>query len=365
MSKKAKFSIVSVAIACIMCLSFVIINYQQAEYTSANIATRTVELQKNELNYESILNEFENGKLETDGSLTTFEGTKTINLLDFAELNNLSATEIIEESKIEVKYNFSYDNETNIVTLSAKTINTTTNEIEIEEIYGVAFINELGEIDALLDVDGEYIYLSEMQDSGLIQNCGWFKNLFKTVAAKVVVAVVAVVAVAAVAAVVVASCGAGLGAVIAAGAIAGAVVGGVAGGLISYLETGEVEIWAIAVGVIGGAILGGLTGWAVGTIMGVGTKMTIGFGQGSFPTAEQSIANHFAKHGAEVGAKTATEYVKMAANVAQNVVKNNIAAVRAVAGVTANVFRYEIGSYYIHMAMNASEIIIVSFGLLH
>ena len=101
-------------------------------------------------------------------------------------------------------------------------------------------------------------------------------------------------------------------------------------------------IWAVAVGFVGGAILGGLTGWGVGTIMEVGLQMTCGFAQGAFKTAEKCLAYHFKKHGAEVGARTIQEVV----------------------GATANVFRYEVGNYYIHMVKSAKEIIIISFDLL-
>ncbi len=64
-----------------------------------------------------------------------------------------------------------------------------------------------------MNVNGEGILLSEMRDAGLIQNCGWFSNLLKTVATVVAVAavVVAVVAVCAV------TCGAATPAVVAAG----------------------------------------------------------------------------------------------------------------------------------------------------
>lgn len=214
----------------------------------------------------------------------------------------MSESDIETCEDISVTYNFSYDSETNIVTLSATTKNGE-NTIEVEEIQGVAFINDKGNIDALLDIDGDYVLLSEMQDMGIIQNCGWFKKLWK----KVVVAAVAVVAVAAVATVVVATCGAGLGACIAAGAVAGAVTGGVAGGIISYQETGEVQVWAVVGGLIGGAALGGLTGWGVGTIMGASTKITCGFAKGSFKTSQECLDYHFKKHGAEVGAKNIKE----------------------------------------------------------
>ena len=224
----------------------------------------------------------------------------------------------------------------------------------------MAFINDRNQIDAVLNIDGDSVLLSELQDAGLIENCGWFKKLWK----KVVVAVVATVVVAAAVTAIVATAGAGLGACIAAGAVAGGVTGGIAGGVISYQETGEVEVWAVVGGIIGGAALGGLTGWAVGAIMGAGTKMTCGFAKGSFDSVDDCLNYHFNKHGAEVGAKNISEYVKLAEQTAHKVVKNGLPAIRQVSGATANVFRYEVGNYYIHMAKSAKEIIIVSFGLL-
>lgn len=107
----------------------------------------------------------------------------------------------------------------------------------------------------------------------------------------------------------VATCGAGLGACIDAGAVAGGITGDVAGGIISYQETGEVQVWAVFGGVIGGAILGGLTGWAVGIIMGAGSQMTCGFAKGSFNTVDDCINYHFNKHGAEVGARSVIIFI--------------------------------------------------------
>ena len=54
----------------------------------------------------------------------------------------------------------------------------------------------------------------------------------------------------------------------------------------------------------------------------------------------------------------------MAAETAKQVVKNNIPAARAVSGATPNVFRYVVGNKYIHMAIEKTKIIIVSFGLI-
>ena len=358
--KKKNFIFVSLLLAVICGLAYCLssfINSRQISQTTS--AIRTIEVKQNEIDYQSIFDEFEDAKLETEGSLTTFEGVKPISIDDLSALDNLSESDLEVCDDISVKYNFSYDAETGMVTLSATTVSGDI-VIEVDEIQGVAFYNEYGAIDALLEVDGECVLLSEMQDAGMISNCGWFSRLFK----KIVVAVVAVVVVSAVAAAVVATCGAGLGACIAAGAIAGGITVGVAGGVISYQETGEVQVWAVFGGIIGGAALGGLTGWAVGTIMGAGSQMTCGFAKGSFNSVDDCVNYHFRKHGAEVGAQNVTEYIKLAEQTANTVVRNGVPAIRQVTGATANVFRYEVGNYYIHMAKSAKEIIIVSFGLL-
>lgn len=260
--KKTLHSIVICSLALVLFAIPCMISFNNSKHVSTEtlqVRTTAVEISEQTIDYESVLNEFEDSKLETVESLTTFVGCKTLNLADFEELDNLSETNIEENFSMLVKYNFSYDSETNLVTLSAESINEL-GQIEIDEIYGAAFINENGNIDAILDVDGEFILLSEMQDAGMIQNCGWFKRLFK----KVVVAAVAVIAVAAVAATVVATCGAGLGACIAAGAIAGAVTGGIAGGVISYSEYGKLKWQWVVGGAVFGAALGAVTGWGVG-----------------------------------------------------------------------------------------------------
>ena len=212
--KRTKFniSILSICLALTCCLTYCLANYFEAQHTTA-VVVRTIDATPNEIDYQSILEEFEDAKLDTVGTLTTFEGTKSISLEDFTELDNLSESDIETYENMTVTYNLSYDLETNIVTVSATTKNGE-NTIEVEEIQGVAFINEKGNVDAVMNIDGEGLLLSEMQDMGIIQNCGWFKKLFK----KVVKVVAVAAAVVAVAAVVVATVGATAPAVVAVGA---------------------------------------------------------------------------------------------------------------------------------------------------
>lgn len=260
---------ICICLALTCCLTYGITNYLRARYELPIEVVRTIDANSNKIDYQSVFDEFEDGKLETIGTKTTFEGTKTISLEELSFFDNLSEGDVSECEGISVTYKFSYDNSTNVATMSAITQNDGY-VIEVEEISGIVFTNEFGNVDVLFDIDGNQVLLSEMQDMGMVQNCGWFKNLFR----KIVVATVAVVAVAAVTTIVVATCGAGLGACIAAGAIAGGITGGVAGGIISYSEYGKLDWRWIVGGTVVGAALGAVTGWGVGKIKGAGCSQT-------------------------------------------------------------------------------------------
>ena len=192
MAKKKLFSLITtISLAIILLVTPCLI---KVSGTSQNVRTTTIEVKRQAIDYQSVLDEFENAELETEGSLTTFVGYKSINLADLNGFDLVSETDVQENTEVSVKYNFSYDNETNIVTLSAE-LKDEFGEIQVDTLYGAAFINEYGEIDAVMNVDGEGILLSEMKDAGLIANCGWFSRLFKKVVTIVAVAAIAVVTV--------------------------------------------------------------------------------------------------------------------------------------------------------------------------
>lgn len=174
--------------------------------------TRTVALSETCVEAESILEEFDNASLTTEGATTYFEGFKTLDLNSYSMIDYISEDDLETLEDTTVKYNFSYNSETNIVTIAAAA-ELPDGSIEIDEIQGVGFINDDGDIDAVMNVDGESLLLSEMREAGLIENCGWFSKLVKKVAKVVTVAAVVVVA----AAVVVATAGAAAPAVVAAG----------------------------------------------------------------------------------------------------------------------------------------------------
>lgn len=334
MSKKLTFTITAIILALLVPISTLMISKLQVKDVAANIsATRTVELTNAAIDYESILNEFENSTLTTEGSLTTFEGYQTLNLADFAEIDLVSDSTVEDEMNFSVKYNFSYDAETNLVTVSVTT-EYEDGSTEVDEISGAAFVNEQGDIDAVLDIDGELILLSELQESGMIENCGWFKKLVKKVAKTVkkvcktavgVVGAVATVAVPAVIGVVCAATGVGLVATIAVGAIAGATIAGTTAAASTYQQDGKVDWEAVgicagiggAVGAISAGVAHGVTS-AIKNAIAASNKAAAA-GKKTFQSGEK-LADHFTKHGKEFGDtyKTVDEYLDGANYVIEN-----------------------------------------------
>lgn len=147
-------------------------------------AVRTIEVKQNGIDFQASFEQFENGVLESNEKVTTFEGTKTFNLLDFCEIDLVSELDAEATAEIEVKYHYHYDAELNVITLSATLIDEEGNII-IDSMSGVPFVDENGNLDCVFDCDGDYILLSELQDAGMIANCGWFKNLCKKVSTAV------------------------------------------------------------------------------------------------------------------------------------------------------------------------------------
>lgn len=318
---------------------------------SVSTPTRDVELVKQDVDYQAYLSNFEKAKLIIEDTVATFSGYKTYNLKDFAEIDMVSATQV--DNQITVKYIANYDDKDCSVSLTA-IINGNGETIE-DTVYGVAFINEEGTPDAIMDFDGEYILLSELQNIGVIENCGWFKKLVTAAIATVVVTVVV--------ASVMATGGATLGAVVGVCALVGAGVGGTTSAIVGAID-GEVSFGQICANFGAGLIVGAATGALTGFVVGKIACYNVAFSKGSFGSVDECISYHFRKHGAEVGASNVSEYLKIAMDTARNVIKSGTAPIRAVAGATANVMRYEIGNYYIHMAIEGTKFIIVSFGLM-
>ena len=94
------------------------------------------------------------------------------------ELDKLSVSDKEQAAEARVWYEFTYNSDSNVVTISPYMSNAD-GEIEVDELKGIAFYNDAGNIDAVINMDGEAVLLSEMCDTGIIQNCGRFSKLFR------------------------------------------------------------------------------------------------------------------------------------------------------------------------------------------
>lgn len=248
--KKKNFIFVSLLLAIVCGLAYCLptfINSKQISQTTS--AVRTIEVKQNEIDFQASFEQFENAVLEANEKVTTFEGTKTFNLLDFCEIDLVSELDADTTAEIEVKYHYNYDAEANVITLTATLIDEDGNVI-IDSMSGVPFVDENGNLDCVFDCDGDYILLSELQDAGMIENCGWFKKLCKKVSTAVKkvcntsigkIGAVATIAVPAVIGVVCAVAAAPVVATVAVGALVGAGIATGTAAISTYQQDGKVD----------------------------------------------------------------------------------------------------------------------------
>ena len=277
--KKINFVIISCMLAIICGLAYCLPTFiNSKQINTATTIDRTIEVKQNEIDYQSVFDEFENPSIITDGSITTFEGIKTFDLANYCELDLVADTETGESLKLQVKYSYAYDQDANVVILTAY-LTGDDGEPIVDTLIGAPFVDENGNFDAVFECDGEYILLSELQDAGMIENCGWLKKAFKKVAsaAKKVVKQVAtfvcenadVIVPLAIGIVGGLTGGAALPVLIA-GTVAGAVIDGTKTAVQTYKATGKVD-WA-ATGIsagIGAAVglVATYTGYSIGSAL--------------------------------------------------------------------------------------------------
>lgn len=142
--------------------------------------TRTVELSTNAMDAQSILDEFEDAKLTKEGTTTYFEGYQSIDSSFFEEFDLVSEDSIAEPVG-KIYYKTSCDEETQIVTLIAEIVDENGTETLIDKMEGLLLVDENGNFDVAFVCEGEILLLSEMQEKGLIDNCGLFSKIKNSV----------------------------------------------------------------------------------------------------------------------------------------------------------------------------------------
>ena len=182
-------------ICAVVCLSIALV-YIISGTLTAKQNVRDINLKSKQVDVQSILNKFSDVEMDKNNERILFEGTQKLDPSLLREIDNLSGEEVNKLKSVDVRYSFKYDMVTNTVTLKA-TMYLPDGTVKVDTITGVGFINDANEIDAVMNVDGEGVLLSEMRNAGLIDNVGWFSRVIKKIAKIVAVVAVTVAAVAA------------------------------------------------------------------------------------------------------------------------------------------------------------------------
>ena len=185
-SKKKLIFIIAIVLAFVTAFCFA--GSKFISFSGREQQVITIQLQRNGIDYQAVLDDFDDAVLTVEGTFAEFTGFKSIDAGIFEEIDNLSVEQREELAYNNVEYYFTYDSETNVVTFAAH-MTLPNGEIIFDKVEGVGFINGKGEIDAVMNVDGEGILLSEMRDVGMVQEV-FLKKLIKAAVAVVVGAVV-------------------------------------------------------------------------------------------------------------------------------------------------------------------------------
>lgn len=179
---KKKIAFVKGIIVSAIAISALLANSKSREMkANENNRSLSLPIMNSGANFDKeILNEFKDASLKQESTFACFEGSKSFNphLSDF---ETVAMAEEDDSSNVTTKYRVVYDKESNVVSIKISLL-TQEEERTIIDIRGVGFFDSNGEIDAVMNVDGKGVLLSEMRGSRTIENCNWFSDFLGKVA---------------------------------------------------------------------------------------------------------------------------------------------------------------------------------------
>lgn len=223
--------------SCVIVFTFCIIRIKQEDL---NAPVRDVELSCQIFEVDSSFKEFEDYELQIDEQCVNFIGYNDISLSDLEELDLISSDDISDNTT--TKYTCMYDYENGIVSLSVSLFSNEEISI-IDTMHGVIIMDEEENFDVVFDCEGETLLLSELEESGVLENCGFWsklKKVWNSTAGKIgtIVTVTTCAVVGVVCAVVP---GGQLVTATLIGAAVGAIGGAITAGVATYIEEGVVD----------------------------------------------------------------------------------------------------------------------------
>lgn len=287
-------------LSCIAVFTFCIIGVKQED---VNAPVRDVELSCQSLEVDSSFKEFEDYELQIDEQCVNFIGYNDISLSELEELDLISSDDISDNTT--TKYTCMYDYENGIVSLSVSLVSNEEISI-IDTMYGVIIMDEEENFDVVFDCEGETLLLSELEESGVLENCGFWsklKKVWNSTAGKI--GTIVTVATCAVVGVV---CAVVPGGQLVTAALIGAAVGAIGGAttamVSTYIQDGKIDWEAVFCYTGAGAVAGvavssafyGITAGIKNAI--TASKKAVDAGGKTFRTPEK-LTEHFEKHAKE------------------------------------------------------------------
>ncbi len=144
--------------------------------------TRTVEYNKIDFD-ENAFDDFDSHEILQKNGNISIKAEKSFDSKIFNEFDLVGFDENSDE--FIVAYEINYIEKEDTVFLSATIVGD--NDIDIiDTVPGLVSLNSAGEPDVVFSIENELIWLSDLTDSSIINNSGWFKNLIKKITNKVV-----------------------------------------------------------------------------------------------------------------------------------------------------------------------------------
>lgn len=172
-------SIVAVILGCVLLFGTFAVTSNNGTATETLMASeRTVELNYDFLDDQSIVAEFDEFDYQTDEKGFDLVAKKTFNLSVLSEIDLVGFDET--EEQFTIRYDVQYIENDDTVFLTV-TIEDEDDIPVVETIPGLVTYNSIGEPDIMFVVDGEYLWLSDLSNLGQLDEVGWFSNLLKSV----------------------------------------------------------------------------------------------------------------------------------------------------------------------------------------
>lgn len=179
-TKRVVTSIIILVLTCVLLFTTLLMSnpISQTLYADDKVAqVRTASLTVNDIVQQDLEDEF-----DVFNVYSTDSGIDIIAKKNFSAdiLSELDLIGIDEENDFTVRYEVQYIENEETVLLTA--IIEGVDEIPvIDTIPGLVTYNSIGEADVLFSVEGEYVWLSELQASETLNEIGWLSSLFKAI----------------------------------------------------------------------------------------------------------------------------------------------------------------------------------------